>query len=105
MRPAYRIGLAAAILAGAFGSQTASAQDYEEGYDCPPPRRAATRSGGAGSALGQRWTELRRCSAGPERPQPILPLPGLQAPRAAASATCPSPRSARRRPAVGRVVP
>ncbi|NEU10975.1 hypothetical protein G3T14_02360 [Methylobacterium sp. BTF04] len=40
MRPAHRIGLAALILAGALGSQTASAQYYEDGYGRPMPRRA-----------------------------------------------------------------
>lgn len=40
MRPAHRIGLAALILAGALGTQTASAQYYDDGYGRPPPRRA-----------------------------------------------------------------
>ncbi|TXN24319.1 hypothetical protein [Methylobacterium sp. WL9] len=39
MRPVYRFSIVAAILLGAVGSQGASAQYFDDGYDGPPPRR------------------------------------------------------------------
>ena len=39
MRPAYRISVMVAALAATLGSQGASAQYYDDGYDRPPPRR------------------------------------------------------------------
>ena len=45
MRPAFRAGLAAMILFGTIGVQGAAAQDYDDEYDGPPPRRGYEERG------------------------------------------------------------
>ena len=39
MRPVYRISLILTLLAGLIAAQGASAQDYDDGFDRPPPGR------------------------------------------------------------------
>ena len=107
MRPAYRIGLAAAILAGAFGSQTARAQYYDEGYDRPPPRRGYYEERAVRPAP-RRATGLN-CDAvqqGLSGPQPYsCPLPGPKPLGARCFCDMPIASFSTPQMAVGRVVP
>lgn len=80
MRFALRLGLAAAILSGALGSQAVRAQYYDDAYDRPPPRRSYEyRYEERGYPPPRRLTGLN-CDAlqpGLVGPQPFsCPLPG-----------------------------
>ncbi|WP_336485485.1 hypothetical protein [Methylobacterium nigriterrae] len=107
MRPATRIGLAAAIIAGALGSHSASAQYYEEGYGRPPPRRGdyeerAVRPGPR-RAVGYNCDAVQQGLSGP---QPFsCPLPGPRPLGARCFCDMPIASFSTPQTAVGRVSP
>ncbi|MGU3538263.1 hypothetical protein [Methylobacterium sp. A54F] len=107
MRPLHRLGLAAAILAGMFGAQGASAQYYGEDEYERPPRRPAYEDRAVRPpprrAVGLNCDAIQQGISGP---QPYsCPLPGPRPLGARCFCDMPVVSFSPPQTAVGRIVP